>query len=443
MTVQADQKSRDLGNKTVPCVVIPSIQRKGMMSSMGFSTAIAKVNLREDSSYIHNVFMAILEPSVAKLTESLAVLIFFKNASEAEMMMADSSDFPNFSGKADITVVRIVRKGNMVLRTRPEELRSCICSDVREASGKTVNLNGPILSADQKENGSPALSASISPQDPVPRNLRASALSYVPRRENSPPVQSQGIQKSRKEGKGGKPRRQPPPNQFKCSVFVSHIVPGATWHDLQSAFSTQVAPTLRVYMKPGCSWAHVYFYDLKGVERAIEAAAAGLIKICGRPARVRRRTRKKKMKRNSNTSPPSGGMPAPQQHGPRKNVRDIKDIQGIFAPAAKHTQHFVRKAEAGPWGGKPSSGTSLFSNFMPRNDAGIQQQRDFTLYNAWKKPVKQEARSKRNETDQTDALTWRMGRNWFPTEGQEQSQGFGRTTFGLRFFERPQTSLSL
>jgi len=48
---------------------------------------------------------------------------------------------------------------------------------------------------------------------------------------------------------------------------------------------------------------------LNGVEKAIEAAAAGMIKICGRTARVRRRTRKKKVKRNQGEHPMSEESP--------------------------------------------------------------------------------------------------------------------------------------
>eukprot|EP00467_Chlorarachnion_reptans_P004629 CAMPEP_0114515076 /NCGR_PEP_ID=MMETSP0109-20121206/16518_1 /TAXON_ID=29199 /ORGANISM="Chlorarachnion reptans, Strain CCCM449" /LENGTH=490 /DNA_ID=CAMNT_0001695207 /DNA_START=299 /DNA_END=1771 /DNA_ORIENTATION=- len=175
----------------------------------------------------------------------------------------------------------------------------------------------------------------------VPERLvGGSRAAYAPREQpkHEKPIQyrqalqSSSLSKQHGSSKSTGNRRQPPPNQFKCSVFVSHIASGATWHDLQSAFSSQVAPTLRVYMKPGCSWAHVYFYDLNGVEKAIEAAAAGLIKVCGRPVRVRRRTRKKKVKRNHSSSVSPIGTP---QEGPKGiRIQQLPKKEFVSCPSA-------------------------------------------------------------------------------------------------------------
>lgn len=231
--------------------------------------------------------------------------------------------FPFFAGKADLTVVRVLRKAIPGLNLNPNRLRNRIFEDIQVATGKshTSAPNSDSPEGDRKYpripnklRGSPLILVGPKVESPGTGNrLRATAQSFVPstfvpRNRDTISQEKEFNRRASNSPPKGNTRRPPPPNQFKCSVFVSHIASGATWHDLQSAFSTQVAPTLRVYMKPGCSWAHVYFYDLKGVELAIEAAAAGLIKICGRPARVRRRTRKKKIKRSQSSvsgSPPS------------------------------------------------------------------------------------------------------------------------------------------
>jgi len=270
-------------------------------------------------------------------------------------------------------VVRILRRGIPNLSDNPSRLRARVFQDVGAAcgrkEGKLTNSPPPripsvpsVSSQDSSSRSSvgtlgsspPGFSPFPSKQQQQQQQQRQRTCvsppfrgSLKPKeffreeqhvRSNSPPLRgSTGFhcriptrepvrepQKEQIRDKKHVARRAPPPNQFKCSVFVSHIVAGATWHDLQSAFSTQVAPTLRVYMKPGCSWAHVYFYDLEGVEKAIEAAAAGLIKICGRPARVRRRTRKKKVKRTS----PSGSPPR-MDHGPRLHGAGLHNLQPI------------------------------------------------------------------------------------------------------------------
>jgi len=276
------------------------------------------------------------------------------------------TEFPSWSGRADFAVVRILRKGIPNLGCNFYQLRERINEDLRAASGSrsksssrsTSGSNSPVREAKGESNqvlgkNNTFFGRGVAGAQGMPRSnsfpppsedrqyhirptsstivnntqsllplygLRPSAESYVPESErvnklslknNKPKIGPP----STRAGHGS--RRQPPPNQFKCSVFVSHIASGATWHDLQATFSTQVAPTLRVYMKPGCSWAHVYFYDLQGVEKAIEAAAAGMIKICGRPARVRRRTRKKKMKRvhQTDNSPLENSPPlCPRPH---------------------------------------------------------------------------------------------------------------------------------
>mmetsp|Transcript_8552 Transcript_8552/g.16812 ORF Transcript_8552/g.16812 Transcript_8552/m.16812 type:complete len:301 (-) Transcript_8552:372-1274(-) len=232
--------------------------------------------------------------------------------------------------------------------------------------------------------------------------LRATAQSFVP---TYPPrtrtTHSRDLHERISSPPKTNSRRAPPPNQFKCSVFVSHIASGATWHDLQSAFSTQVAPTLRVYMKPGCSWAHVYFYDLKGVELAIEAAAAGLIKICGRPARVRRRTRKKKVKR----SPPSnsGSPPSkPMQH-PRSGYLNGNTTSTLNSNISSNpnTPPFGSSSVTSPlrneWELKEAnSRLEMYSNFLHNGSDGLHDregQNSLSLYKS----------QQLNHTDDPDA----------------------------------------
>jgi len=300
------------------------------MASIGFSTARIQFALR-NTTLKDRVCMAILEPESNGYQETLAVLVFFQTMDRGEIMMADCSEFPSYSGKADLTVVRVLRKSIPGLALRPSQLRSRIFEDVQAANGKSTSPTSRTIASEGEKKTSRLFSgmqrSSLGAHIPTLRTkttlvidqnnrLRATAQAFVPSYAPGPRITLSKDHPERISSppKSNNTRRPPPPNQFKCSVFVSHIASGATWHDLQSAFSTQVAPTLRVYMKPGCSWAHVYFYDLKGVELAIEAAAAGLIKICGRPARVRRRTRKKKVKRSqqSNGSPPRKAMQHPR-----------------------------------------------------------------------------------------------------------------------------------
>lgn len=319
MTLQANP--RELGDgklfeepssfsDIVSCSIHPTRSRE-IMASVGFSTAEIEYKL-DNPMLVNLVCMAILEPSCAEFQDSLAVLVFFKSARKGQIMMADSTELPDCYGSGDLTVVRVLRKAIPGLGREPIKLRDKIFDDVQKASGKSPpqisnpsvkEISGGKEEYFQSRFQSPSLSQprrynQAQEGHQLQLGLRANAQSFVPRKDPRKPGTGARSDQQTSTKSGSSSRRPPPPNQFKCSVFVSHIVAGATWHDLQSAFSTQVAPTLRVYMKPGCSWAHVYFYDLKGVEMAIEAAAAGLIKICGRPARVRRRTRKKKVKRN-------------------------------------------------------------------------------------------------------------------------------------------------
>jgi len=353
----------------IECIV-KAAHHECLMAKLGFSTARIDYKMDPKASIVGHVCMAIVDPHHSGCRDSLAVLAFFGNNTSGEIMMADGSEFPySCLGKADLTVVRILRKALPKLGENLRIMRMRVVEDIQAASGRrssksssrsTSTNNSPIRDSKDSEkksfaNTSKSLfhnSMSIAHATPAPSNsfpppskdvqfrisrtrpiispivintgdstLPSSTLPgcaglqpEMPRsgrekqlRRTSPQPKSKAapFPSTIANGKSvnASHRRQPPPNQFKCSVFVSHIASGASWHDIQSAFSAQVAPTLRVYMKPGCSWAHVYFYDLDGVEKAIEAAAAGMIKICGRPARVRRRTRKKKVKRNQGEHP--------------------------------------------------------------------------------------------------------------------------------------------
>lgn len=101
--------------------------------------------------------------------------------------------------------------------------------------------------------------------------------------------------RARQQGGGNGRASTKGPNQFKCSVYVSHIPSHATWHDVQTAMASQIAPTQRVYMQPRTSWAHVYFYNIESTELAVRAANSpkGVL-ICGQPVKIERRTRRKR-----------------------------------------------------------------------------------------------------------------------------------------------------
>lgn len=279
------------------------------MASIGFSTVTLDYEVnskRQAEALVGNVFMAILESTANKISDSLAVLVFFQSANKAEAMMADSSEFKAPSGKAKLTVVRFLRRAIKNLSNRPLVLKDKILEDVSYAGGKPKTRNEAKVKA---------LDAKLTAKADAPKHANVTIRSDIrnfPGRSNNKTA----------TGPRANCEQQPtnnstnlPPNQFKCSVFVSHVVNGATWHDIQSAFSANVAPTLRVYMKPGCSWAHVYFYDIRGVEKAIAEAAAGRVRVCGRPVRVRRRTRKKKIKKNQ----------LPHRTAPRQESHDSSD----------------------------------------------------------------------------------------------------------------------
>ena len=125
------------------------------MATIGFSTARIEHRLKNPKLKDH-VCMAILEPESNGYQETLAVLVFFQTMDKGEIMMADCSGslhvktlpdmitdfwylsaFPSYSGKADLTVVRVLRKNIPGLSFRPSQLRNRIFEDVQAANGKS------------------------------------------------------------------------------------------------------------------------------------------------------------------------------------------------------------------------------------------------------------------------------------------------------------------
>eukprot|EP00468_Gymnochlora_sp_CCMP2014_P007939 CAMPEP_0167752120 /NCGR_PEP_ID=MMETSP0110_2-20121227/6954_1 /TAXON_ID=629695 /ORGANISM="Gymnochlora sp., Strain CCMP2014" /LENGTH=726 /DNA_ID=CAMNT_0007637685 /DNA_START=152 /DNA_END=2332 /DNA_ORIENTATION=- len=305
------------------------ISRPGVMSRVGFSTAFASYCSRQ--SLCGLVCKAYLVPEkTIKAASPARVLVFFREESDLEMMMADASSLPTFASagqRATLRGIKPLRKGIQGLKKHPTMLARQVSSDIQRAR---IGSGSKQLRPEISNNASLRLDATTrfvrysefrpgkgvrsevpSPQigsvtSPGRQQPLATASVRPHHRVRSYSVQHpvKSVSKKRSERKSLSPTHRHKPSepvsspstkmtaseQFAKSVYVSRIPPNADWMQIATAFRP-VGPTLRVYRKPRQSWAHVYFANMELVQAAVRLGGQGRLRIGSSVLNVKPRER--------------------------------------------------------------------------------------------------------------------------------------------------------